>query len=38
MEAERERWSVYLWEPGGRVLRNKLGIRGALEFAQAEVL
>lgn len=36
MSDERARWNAYLWEPGGYVLRNKWGIRGALEFAQAE--
>jgi len=33
---ERARWDAYLWEPGGQVLRNKWGIRDALEFAMRE--
>lgn len=36
MSDERIRWDAYLWEPGGQVLRNKWGIRNALDFAQAE--
>jgi cell filamentation protein len=30
MSDERERWNAYLWEPGGRVLKNKWGERDLL--------
>jgi cell filamentation protein len=32
----QQRWNQYLWEPGGTVLRNKLGLRDGNELHTAE--